>query len=253
MISVISVLLPLVVALTLVYPLGETMAQDLVLGMVGGYVGYLAIYVVDLFRGAVRLHEGAVCINGRHLRRTFIFLLGVPATVAALAGTLTFNAVPTVWALVPAVFVYAIAYAAANMGWRQLTGAMWEEQWEIFVEATTSGPNPNEPKPLRSINAHIDYLFATGGMATNVREFEMLLMQALIFRGFAIGLEDAEAVGRIFLEMALEGEERAAWLNRGLNEEVWKEIGPVYGRFAHEVRGEQHKQLQGTEDQKKND
>lgn len=249
MISIISVLLPLVGALALVYPLGETMQQDLVLAMVGGALGYLGTLALDMMRGPLRLHEGAVCLSGHHVSYTFMLLMSVPAALAAAVGAFAFNAVPGPWALLPALLVYAIAYVVTNTTWRSVTKSVWPEDWANFIEATTAGGDEGGPAPLRSVNQHIDKLFTTGGGARNVYEFEMLLVQALMFRGFAIGLEDTDAVETVFMEMALEGDERESWVNRDLDEEVWKEIAPVYGNFAHVVRGVQNKQLHGGEDE----
>lgn len=252
--KIITFLFPLIAAIALVVPLGETMGEDLVLGILGGVIGYFGMYAGDVFRGAVRFHKGVVCMAGHHVSWAFTLGLLVPTVVATMAATWVFHIVPGPWAIIPTVLVFVVGYFAATMGWNQSTRSFWSDDWDNFVAASTGGDEVSGSELLRKTNNHINWLFEDGGTAQTVNEFELLLCQALVFRGYALGLQDPEAakvVDEVLEKLAMDNlDERHAWLDRDLDDEkVWEEIAPAYGDLVHEVRQEQNRRLHPDHEQ----
>jgi hypothetical protein len=238
---------PLVLVLALVYPFGDTLERSIVLGAVGAYVGYWAIYLEDVVHRTIRFHEGVVCLSGRHVSWTFMLLLGIPHALAGVCAAVVAHETPNYWNAFFAAIVYLVFGFTFSILWRISTASLWKEDWERFIEVAVGDEEQESGSDVvREINQHIDMLLRTGGGASNVREFELLVMQALMFRGFAIGLHDASAIEEVFEDLVFDDEdERREWLERDLDEQAWKDVGPAYSNFIHQVRNKQREQLHG--------
>lgn len=244
---ILGFLLPPLVAAVATLWFAHSALTAAVSGALGGLAALCAIQFFDRFvTNTARFHGGVWCIKGSHFSPWFAFFAmgSAPILGGALAGVFA-HLSPGYFGLLTAVFVYVVAFLPLQLLVQNTFGDHTE--W-VRLTMAVRGRGP-ECGPM-AVTHTVKCMQLLGDYGANlidhpeehastVGEYQSLLVQLLIVRGFLFGLP-ANLVYEGVKALELPGDEdRRAWLERPLTPEVLEEVSPVYDHLVtvvHEVQ-----------------